>query len=171
MQINTSSLFVNLNGRSPVLQNGFLKLIDKKMHSFYGGNEEITKANTLLYKYRKANPIKIFEKDQKSKPVENVSDIPHESSLQGIRGSPNVSGPPPANALRCHRVCKIKQMQVFQARQRFQVFDIQFIMYIRLPILVQDPAAAVCGKDISCPDFIYLVQTRPGIRFRKSLIP
>lgn len=51
MQINTSSLFVNLNGRSPVLQNGFLKLIDKKMHSFYGGNEEITKANTLLYKY------------------------------------------------------------------------------------------------------------------------
>ena len=78
MQINTSSLFVNLNGRSPVLQNGFLKLIDKKMHSFYGGNEEITKANTLLYKYRKANPIKIFEKDQKSKPVENVSDIPHE---------------------------------------------------------------------------------------------
>ena len=78
MQINTSSLFVNLNGRPPVLQNGFLKLIDKKMHSFYGGNEEITKANTLLYKYRKANPIKIFEKDQKSKPVENVSDIPHE---------------------------------------------------------------------------------------------
>ena len=41
MQINTSSLFVNLNGRPPVLQNGFLKLIDKKMHSFYGGNEEI----------------------------------------------------------------------------------------------------------------------------------
>jgi hypothetical protein len=78
MQINTSSLFVNLNGRSPVLQNGFLKLIDKKMHSFYGGNEEITKANTLLYKYRRANPIKIFEKDQKSKPVENVSDVPHE---------------------------------------------------------------------------------------------
>lgn len=39
MQINTSSLFVNLNGRPPVLHNGFFKLGDKKIHSFYGGNK------------------------------------------------------------------------------------------------------------------------------------
>ena len=78
MQINNSSLFVNLNGRPPVLHNGFFKLIDKKIHSFYGGNEEITKDNALLHKYRMANPIKIFEKDQKYKPIEAVSDVPHE---------------------------------------------------------------------------------------------
>lgn len=78
MQINTSSLFVNLKGRPPALQNGFFKLVDKKIHSFYGGNEEITKGQALLYKYRMANPVKIFEKGQKYKPIDNVSDIPGE---------------------------------------------------------------------------------------------
>ena len=76
MQINTSSLFVNLNGRPPALQNGFLKLSNKKIHSFYGGNEEITKDSALLYKYRMANPVKIFEKGQNHKPIDNVSDVP-----------------------------------------------------------------------------------------------
>ena len=78
MQINTSSLFVNLNSRPPVLHNGFFKLSDKKIHSFYGGNTEITKENALLYRYRMANPIKIFEKDQKYKPINNISDVPRE---------------------------------------------------------------------------------------------
>ena len=76
MYINTSSLFVNLNGKPPVLHNGFFKIREKKIHSFYGGNKEITKENALLYRYRMANPIKIFEKDQKYKPIEDSSDVP-----------------------------------------------------------------------------------------------
>ena len=82
MQINTSSLLVNLNGRPPVLHNGFFKLGDKKIHSFYGGNTELTKENALLYRYRMANPIKIFEKDQKYKPVGDISDVPREFLVQ-----------------------------------------------------------------------------------------
>ncbi len=78
MQINTSSLFVNLNGRPPALQNGFFKLSDKKIYSFYGGNDEITKESTLLYRYRMANPIKIFENGQNYKPIKDVSDVPNE---------------------------------------------------------------------------------------------
>lgn len=82
MYINTSSLFVNLNGKPPVLHNGFFKMSDKKIHSFYGGNKEITKENALLYRYRMANPIKIFEKDQKYKPIEDSSDVPREFLVQ-----------------------------------------------------------------------------------------
>ena len=82
MQINTSSLFVNLNGSPPALHNGFFKLGDKKIHSFYGGNTELTKENALLYRYRMANPIKIFEKDQKYKPINDISDVPREFLAQ-----------------------------------------------------------------------------------------
>ena len=78
MQINTSSLFVNLNGRPPVLHNGFFKLSDKKIYSFYGGNDEITRESALLYRYRMANPVKIFEKGQNYKPIDDVSDVPRE---------------------------------------------------------------------------------------------
>ena len=35
-----------------------------------------------MYRYRMANPTKIFEKDQKYKPINDISDVPRELLAQ-----------------------------------------------------------------------------------------
>lgn len=84
MRINTSSLFITVKNNLFATQGTLSNKLNpsfsnqKPIFSLYGGDSEVTRDNVLLHKYRQANPIKLFENNQKYKPVNNVSDIPQE---------------------------------------------------------------------------------------------
>lgn len=87
MRVNVNTNFLRLKNNIPVIKNHVppksapeVNLDNVFIDSLYGGNQEITKEDALLYKYWQENPISIFDSSQNQKAisVNSVADIPKE---------------------------------------------------------------------------------------------